>query len=56
MSMGNLREEQLLALDELVTLLDEAAILIGADKLDEANLKIQEARKRANQIRAAAPN
>jgi hypothetical protein len=54
-NIGNLREEQLVALDELVNLLDEAAILIRADKLDEANLKIQEARKRANRIRAAAP-
>jgi hypothetical protein len=52
-NIGNLQQEQLQALDEIVELLDEAAILIRAGNAEDAETKVYEARQKANLIRGA---
>jgi hypothetical protein len=47
----DLRPKQLEALDDLVELLDEAAVLIRAGKLKEARAKISKAQQKADLIR-----
>jgi hypothetical protein len=48
----NLRAEQLEALASVMDLIDEAAALLHAGKVKEANDKIHDARQRVNLVRA----
>lgn len=51
MRIGNPREDELTALDELIDLLDKAATLTRAGKFAEANLRVEEAVEMGKQIR-----
>jgi hypothetical protein len=48
----NLRPEQIVALADALDLIDEAAALLHAGKLKEANDKIHDARQRVSLVRA----
>jgi len=52
-NISNLEHEQLLALDETVELLNEAAILVRAGNWEQAEAKVYEARQKVYEIRGA---